>query len=547
MGIENDQLVFDYLSRVGDLAQQRGLPSAARMRLVADLRAEATARIAGQKSPSVSQVKRVLSRLGTPEAVVSAAAEAAGTTGRTRPGAGSARPESAAPTAPAGASVPETPMDPGVPSAAVPETSMGPGVPSAPVAPSAPGGPGPTSAPRATDGPAAPSGAGTPPGPAEAPGPSAPPGRSETPGSSDTPGQPDASGPADPSPSSTASGRAAPAGSPGDAEPRFPTPGDGAAGPSRPEDGAAPEAAGPRGVRGLLGGAAALGGKAGAPEGTERPNRPLSLGKSGQSGASGKVPGPRDGSRPGQWSGLFRKKGAETAEAAGPRFTLAPGEAAPPHLAGADEIGDGDADWWLARPEATGVGETVPGFVGGIEIPEIWKRPGEQDDKEKAADGTPQAGGAGAEPGRPLPGLLRRALGRKKPGPAAEAPAPEPAAEQAPAARVRLSPVVTLAVLLLLAGAVLGSWFALAAGWAVTFLSRRLTHTEAKFAALGVPGLLAGGGAVWMWGRATGRWGDPIASGKMGAALLDGLPVLVRVAAVASAVFLVWRMRRWAR
>jgi hypothetical protein len=257
------------------------------------------------------------------------------------------------------------------------------------------------------------------------------------------------------------------------------------------------------------------------------------------------VPGPRDGSRSGQWAGLFRKKSAETAEAEGPRFTLAPGSAAPPHLADADELGDGDADWWLARPELTGAGETVPGFVGGIEIPEIWKRPGEIDELEKAKDGKPGEGGAGPEPGR-RPGLLRRALGGKKAAPAPEASAPEPAAEEAPA-RVRLSPVVTLAVVLLLAGAVLGSWLALAAGWAVTFLSRRLTHTEAKFAALGVPGLLAGGGAVWMWGRATGRWGDPIASGKMGAALIDGLPLLVRVAAVASAVFLVWRMRRWAR
>ncbi|TBO54551.1 hypothetical protein EYS09_37920, partial [Streptomyces kasugaensis] len=61
MGIESDQLVFDYLSRVGDLAQQRGLPSGARMRLVATLRAE----IDAQQADSVSGVKRVLSRLGT--------------------------------------------------------------------------------------------------------------------------------------------------------------------------------------------------------------------------------------------------------------------------------------------------------------------------------------------------------------------------------------------------------------------------------------------------------------------------------------------------
>ncbi|GAP50816.1 hypothetical protein [Streptomyces azureus] len=40
MGIESDQVVYEYLSRVGDVAQQRQLPSAARMRLVSELRGE---------------------------------------------------------------------------------------------------------------------------------------------------------------------------------------------------------------------------------------------------------------------------------------------------------------------------------------------------------------------------------------------------------------------------------------------------------------------------------------------------------------------------
>lgn len=40
VGIESDQLVYDYLSRVGDLAQQQQLSSGARMRLVAALRTE---------------------------------------------------------------------------------------------------------------------------------------------------------------------------------------------------------------------------------------------------------------------------------------------------------------------------------------------------------------------------------------------------------------------------------------------------------------------------------------------------------------------------
>jgi len=71
VGIESDQLVFDYLSRVGDLAQQRQLPSGARMRLVSGLRHE----IDRSRSPADSPagVRRILARLGTPDEVVAAA------------------------------------------------------------------------------------------------------------------------------------------------------------------------------------------------------------------------------------------------------------------------------------------------------------------------------------------------------------------------------------------------------------------------------------------------------------------------------------------
>src|SRR5205807_2007014 len=83
VGIESDQLVFDYLSRVGDLAQQRGLPAAARMQLVAGLRA----RIDAQKPDTVPGVKRMLARLGTPEAVVTAARTGDAPRRRSRPAA----------------------------------------------------------------------------------------------------------------------------------------------------------------------------------------------------------------------------------------------------------------------------------------------------------------------------------------------------------------------------------------------------------------------------------------------------------------------------
>ncbi|MFJ9472407.1 hypothetical protein [Streptomyces caniferus] len=391
MGIESDQLVYDYLSRVGDLAQQRGLPAATRMRLVTGLRAE----IDGQQADSVTGVKRILARLGTPETVVAAAGSA----------------------------------DDRVPGASW-------------------GDPAPRQAPKA----------------------------------------PSASGP-------------------GPSVPLGPAP----AQPSPPAEPPRPWAA----AREKLTGLARRGGPVG---------KPSAHGKN-----TGTVPAPREG---------------------GP--DPAPSVGLPPHLAGAHELGDdGDApDWWRVEPAPFGPGETVPGFVGGIEIPEIWDRPksdplsltkdGAEGDEERGAD---EAGEEPAE--RPLPRLVRRVLGRRR-GAAAGAAPVAGAGEEAVAvpARAPLSPVLTLAVLLLVAGAALGSWLALAGGWGLAYVSRRLSRTEAKFAALGVPGTVVGGMVIWLWGRFDGRWGEPIAQGRLGQEMVDGLPGVVRVAAVASALFLVWRMRR---
>ncbi|MFI9047943.1 hypothetical protein [Streptomyces sp. NPDC053427] len=358
MGIESDQLVFDYLSRVGDLAQQRGLPAAKRMQLVAGLRAE----IDAQKPDTVPGVKRTLSRLGTPEAVVTAA------------GSGDAVVRPAAP-------------------------------------------------------------------------------------------------------------------------PRAPA---------------------------------------------------------WRDALTAKLPTPRDGAGPALPG--FLRKGAR------PAVPEPEPTAAPPHLAGADELGDADdpPDWWRVDPSPYAPDETVHGFVGGIEIPEIWDRP------EDGTDGTDeqQAGDRPSSPSpslekasnarddgtRPLPRLLRRALGLR-PAPEAEAQPEAEEPEEAPEAPpvspwARLSPVLMLAVVLLLAGAVLGSWIALGGGWALAYMSRRLTRGEAKCAALGVPGVAVGALMVWLWGRLDGRWGDPVAPGRLGQELMDGLPGVARVAAVVSAGFVLWRARR---
>lgn len=424
MGIESDQLVFDYLSRVGDLAQQRGLPAATRMKLVSRLRTE----IDGQKADSVTGVKKVLARLGTPEAVV----EAAG------------------------------------------------------------GAPSPREQPPADD-----------------PAPRRFAARDKLTGA--------------------ARDKLA-----GTARDKF-------TGTARDKFTGAARDKFTGAARDKLAGLAWRSGL-----------RDRSATNGTDSAENGKVPTPREGDAPSY-----------------------PTAGLPPHLAGADELGDAEdaPDWWRVEPAPFGPGETVPGFVGGIEIPEIWDRPKRAGDKDGRpsltkdgedanadanadasanADADAEEGASGGK--RPLPGLLRRAIARRR-GTAAQQPTDDADAEaqdEDEAAgpvplRAWLSPVPTLAVLLLVAGAVLGSWLALAGGWALAYVSRRLTRAEAKFAALGVPGTVAGGLTVWLWGRFDGRWGQPIAQGHLGQELLDALPTMARVAAVASAVFLLWRMRRTVR
>jgi hypothetical protein len=78
VGIESDQVVYEYLSRVGDVAQQRQLPSAARMRLVAELRDEIDRRRAKAVVDSPAAVRRIISRIGTPTEVVTAAEVSSG-------------------------------------------------------------------------------------------------------------------------------------------------------------------------------------------------------------------------------------------------------------------------------------------------------------------------------------------------------------------------------------------------------------------------------------------------------------------------------------
>ncbi|MDF2271101.1 hypothetical protein P2Q00_37595 [Streptomyces coacervatus] len=197
----------------------------------------------------------------------------------------------------------------------------------------------------------------------------------------------------------------------------------------------------------------------------------------------------------------------------------------PPHMASAEELGNSatQPDWW--RVDSTPFGESVPGFTGGVEIPDLLRPPRPKEPEKEPPPATEQAVEAEEE----------------------AVPAAVPAAR-----RRRLSvptgswsnPLLLIAAGLLVVGAILGNWFALLLGWLIAYASRRLTQTESKWAVLGMPGLAITGGLVWLWGRNDGRWGTPIPQGHMSDAIAQTWPWVVRAAALASALFITWRSQK---
>ncbi|MES9805070.1 hypothetical protein [Streptomyces cinereoruber] len=380
MGIESDQLVYDYLSRVGDLAQQRHLPASDRARLVSTLRNEIDRRRATHGEETPAAVRGILGALGTPDEVVdrAGAPEGAGKPGETR---------------------------------------------------------GPVPQPR---------------------------GGAPERGDSSRTGREGRTGRTGDAPADDRAGRDGRTGS-GARSPRDGHTGDTGSAVRTPRPRPAPDKPGIPAPR----------------PGVSAPDRPLFHG--------------------GMDGGAFD--------------------------------GPEEPDWWRTEDAADG----IPGFVGGVERPDLFRPPVPEEDEEEAEGGAPASGKRR---------LLARLLRPRKTAQVSE-PGPAPEVEAPPRPRLA-SPFVLLAALLLLGGAVFGSLLALAAGWLLAYASRRLTPGEVKGAVLVIPGLAAGSGALWLWGRVQGRWGDPVAPGgeAMGAAVAETWPWVLRGAAIASALFLLWRSRK---
>ncbi|MFD3568165.1 hypothetical protein [Streptomyces sp. NPDC058667] len=249
---------------------------------------------------------------------------------------------------------------------------------------------------------------------------------------------------------------------------------------------------------------------------------------------------------PGSAAARSPRSGSAAPRSARPGSAVARSGAAADGMAGDGAAGDGVAavepDWW--RSDAADPGEGFAGFVGGVERPDLFEPPAPDEDETGAGAGGADGKGESPGPGgrRRLARILRR---RRREAAVAE---PEPAPEAAaPVSRLRVrSPFVLLAALLLLGGAVFGSLIALAGGWLLAYASRRLTPGEVKTAVLVIPGLAAASGVAWLWGRVEGRWGEPVTAGgeAMGAAISETWPWTLRGAAIASALFLLWRARR---
>ncbi|MFG2488802.1 hypothetical protein ACGFSI_39420 [Streptomyces virginiae] len=226
-----------------------------------------------------------------------------------------------------------------------------------------------------------------------------------------------------------------------------------------------------------------------------------------------------------------------------PPVPAAEPENVPPHLAGMDELGasgGAEPDWWRMSPGTYGAGPQVEGFAGGIEIPDLFKEGPEEESAEAGKGGSAPP----AEDEKGARSLVRFLRERRRAKKEAAAAAPGAEAAVAVAGRPRPNAFLLLAAAVLVVGVVTGYWLLLVVGWLLPYASRVLGPAERKWTVLGPPGAVLAGAVLWVWGRMNGKWGETLADDQLSGALHGMWPWVLRGAALASALYLVWRARR---
>ncbi|MCC9306672.1 hypothetical protein LN042_06040 [Kitasatospora sp. RB6PN24] len=123
-------------------------------------------------------------------------------------------------------------------------------------------------------------------------------------------------------------------------------------------------------------------------------------------------------------------------------------------------------------------------------------------------------------------------------GDGSDAQEPAAARQRSFLAGRRPSPLLLLAALVLVGGAVTGLFLVLLIGWGLVYLSKALGDLTKKFAVFGIPLVTMSTSTLWYWGRAQGNWGAPLASGSpMTHAAMMAAPAVLRIAAVGTALF----------
>jgi hypothetical protein len=166
--------------------------------------------------------------------------------------------------------------------------------------------------------------------------------------------------------------------------------------------------------------------------------------------------------------------------------------------------------------------------------PRVPQQRGPGDDQDAAEEQDP-------EQTAPRRSLLRRLFGSPSPvSPDAE--------EELVATRVRRGPLPlleSLAALVLLTAAALDLWYLALFGWLLTYLARRLGQGVNRFAAIGIPGLLAAALGFWFYSHTQGRpAGHQLTDAEYQATVRATFQLWLRTSAACSAVFLAWRISR---